>query len=277
MSLKDLPVDARPREKLLSRGAAALSDSELLAIVLRTGIAGRSVLNLAADLLALPKSTKPACAPQAAAGLAQEPVSASALDHTQAQAVGSQPKEALSAPLSDLQTDGFGGLAGLLQASNADLSRIKGLGPAKRAELLAIMELAKRALAQQLMQPQALQSPSAVRQYIQAQLGHKRHEVFAVLLLDSQLRLIAFEELFRGTLAQTSVYPREIAQRVLQLHAHSVILAHNHPSGVLAPSAADIEITLRIKEVLALLDVQVLDHVIVAQGGSLSLSEQGLL
>lgn len=244
MSFKDLPLDMRPREKLLSRGAAALSDTELLAIVLRTGIAGRSVLSLAGDLLALPK---PARAQDAAA------------------------------PAADGAEQGFGGLAGLLQASNGDLSRIKGLGPAKRAELMAIMELAKRVLAQQLMQPQALQSPAAVRLYIQAQLAHKRHEVFAVLLLDSQLRLIAFEELFRGTLAQTSVYPREIALRVLQLHAHSVILAHNHPSGVLEPSAADLDITQRIKEVLALLDVQVLDHVIVTQGGSISLSERGLM
>lgn len=241
MSFKDLPLEMRPREKLLSRGAAALSDTELLAIVLRTGIAGRSVLSMAADLLALPKPAQ-----------SQDPAG-----HGVAQ--------------------GFGGLAGLLQASNGDLSRIKGLGPAKRAELLAIMELAKRALAQQLMQPQALQSPTVVRQYIQAQLGHKRHEVFAVLLLDSQLRLIAFEELFRGTLAQTTVYPREIALRVLQLHAHSVILAHNHPSGILEPSAADWDITRRIKEVLALLDVRVLDHVIVTQGGSISLSEKGLM
>ncbi|THU03811.1 JAB domain-containing protein [Lampropedia puyangensis] len=240
MSFKDLPLDARPREKLLSRGAAALSDTELLAIVLRTGLAGRSVLSMAADLLALP-----------------------------------QPGRADVGEVPGMQ--GFGGLAGLLQASNADLARIKGLGPAKRAEILAIMELAKRALAQQLTQQTALQSPTAVRQYIQAQLGHKRHEVFAVLLLDSQLRLIAFEELFRGTLNQTSVYPREIALRALQLHAHSVILAHNHPSGTLEPSQADIDITRRIVQAMALLDVRVVDHVIVAQGGSVSLAEKGLM
>lgn len=248
MSFKDLPADARPREKLLNRGAAALSDTELLAIVLRTGTAGRSVMHLAADLLALPKSGR---------------------------AAERRPSESLSVREGAVQ--GFGGLAGLLRASSADLSQIKGLGPAKRAELLAIMELAKRALAQQLMQPQALQSPAAVRQYIQAQLGHKRHEVFAVLLLDSQLRMIAFEELFRGTLSQTSVYPREIALRVLQLHAHSVILAHNHPSGMLEPSSADVTLTRHVQQVLALLDVQVLDHVIVAQGGSVSLSERGLM
>lgn len=256
MSFKDLPVDARPREKLLDRGAAALSDTELLAIVLRTGIAGRGVMHLAADLLALPKRGR-----SSAAGAALK-TSTSVAEPLAAQ---------------ECVAYGFGGLAGLLQASNADLSRIKGLGPAKRAELLAIMELAKRALAQQLAEPLALQSPTAVRQYIQAQLGHKPHEVFAVLLLDSQLRMLAFEELFRGTLTQTNVYPREIATRVLQLHAHSVILAHNHPSGVLEPSAADLALTRHIQQVLALLDVTVLDHVIVAQGGSISLSERGLM
>lgn len=139
------------------------------------------------------------------------------------------------------------------------------------------MELARRALAQQLRQQDALQSPKAVRDYVQAHLGHKRHEVFAVLFLDSQLRLIVLEELFRGTLTQTSVYPREIALRALQLHAHALILAHNHPSGELAPSAADLDITRRIRDAMALLDVRVLDHIIVTQGGSLSLAERGLL
>ncbi|KKW67190.1 hypothetical protein AAV94_11760 [Lampropedia cohaerens] len=255
MSFKDLPPDSRPREKLLARGAAALSDTELLAIVLRTGTAGRSVMALAADLLRMPGRA----AAQAIAGPqgTREPPPAQS---------GSDPA-----------IRGFGGLAALLQASNADLTGIKGLGPAKRAELLAIMELAKRALAEQLQVQDALQSPAAVRQYIQAQLGHLRHEVFAVLFLDSQLRLIAFEELFRGTLTQTSVYPREIALRALQLHAHAVILAHNHPSGALQPSQADVAITQRVRDALELLDVRVLDHIIVTQGGSLSLAEKGLL
>lgn len=229
MSFKDVPPEARPREKLLARGAAALSDTELLAIVLRTGTAGRGVLALAGDLLHLP------------------------------------------------QAKGIGGLAGLLQAQREDLQRIKGLGPAKQAELLAIMELARRALAQQLALGDALQSPAAVRQYLQAQLAHRPQEVFAVLFLDSQLRLIAFEELSHGTLTAASVFPREIARRALLCNAHSLILAHNHPSGTPTPSAADIDSTRRVREALALLDVQVLDHIIVAQGQSLSLAEQGLL
>lgn len=224
MSLKDLPADTLPREKLLARGATALSDIELLAILLRTGLAGRGVLLLAQDLL-----------------------------------------------------DSFSGLAGLLNAGAQDLGRIKGLGPAKKAELLAVMEMAKRATAQQLQQRQVFDSPHTVSHYLQLHLAHRRHEVFAVLFLDSQHRLIAMEELFRGTLTQTSVYPREVVLRALHHHAAAVILTHNHPSGSVLPSAADQALTTTLTTALALVDVRVLDHVIVAQGASLSMAERGLL
>ena len=237
MPLKDLPTDAQPREKLLARGPAALADAELLAILLRTGMAGKGVLQLAEELLSAPT----AC------------------------------------PATGLAGGGFGGVAGLLNTSSADLTRIKGLGPAKCAELVAVMELARRALAQQLRERQAFDSPDAVKNYLQMHLAHKGHEVFAVLFLDSQHRLIALEELFRGTLTQTSVYPREVVLRALHHHAAAVVLAHNHPSGSVQPSRADEALTQTLKTTLALVDVRVLDHIIVAPGQALSMAEQGLV
>lgn len=237
MPLKDLPSDAQPREKLLARGPAALADAELLAILLRTGMAGKGVLQLAQELLA-PASTCPA---------------------------------------TGRPGGGFGGIAGLLHTSADELRRIKGLGPAKCAELIAVMELARRALAQQLRTRQAFDSPGAVQHYLQLHLAHKGHEVFAVLFLDSQHRLLALEELFRGTLTQTSVYPREVVLRALHHHAAAVVLAHNHPSGSVQPSRADEALTQTLKSTLALVDVRVLDHIIVAPGQSLSMAEKGLM
>ena len=236
MSLKDLPTDAQPREKLLARGAQALADAELLAILLRTGIVGKGVLQLAQELLDPPAS-------DGSGGVG----------------------------------GGFGGIGGLLQASSSDLSRIKGLGPAKCAELIAVMELARRALAQQLRTREVFDSPDAVKHYLQLHLAHKPHEVFAVLFLDSQHRLLALEELFRGTLTQTSVYPREVVLRALHHHAGAVVLAHNHPSGSVQPSPADHALTQTLKSALALVDVRVLDHIVVAPGQALSMAEQGLV
>ncbi|HSV51666.1 MAG TPA: DNA repair protein RadC [Burkholderiaceae bacterium] len=225
MALKDLPPDARPREKLLARGPQALADAELLALLLRTGIRGKSVLLLAQELL-----------------------------------------------------DSFDGIAGLLHTTAEDLKRIKGLGgSAKRAELVAVLELSRRALAQQLKEREVFGSPDAVKQYLQLQLAAKPHEVFAVLFLDAQNRLLAMEELFRGTLTQTSVYPREVVLRALHHGAAAVVLAHNHPSGTVAPSRADEALTSTLKAALALVDVRVLDHVIVAPGAALSMAEHGLL
>ena len=236
MPLKDLPTDAQPREKLLARGPAALADAELLAILLRTGIVGKGVLQMAQELL--------------------EPPAVDACGHV---------------------CGGFGGIAGLLHASTGDLERIKGLGPAKRAELVAVLELARRALAQQLREREVFDSPQAVKHFLQLHLAAKGHEVFALLFLDSQNRLIAMEELFRGTLTQTSVYPREVVLRALHHQAAAVVLAHNHPSGSVQPSRADEALTQTLKTTLALVDVRVLDHVIVAPGQALSMAEQGLV
>lgn len=224
MLLKDLPQEARPREKLLSRGPAALSDAELLALLLRSGIQGKNVLQLAQELV-----------------------------------------------------DRFGGVAGLLHTPAEALKTVKGLGPAKRAELVAVLELARRALAQQLTQKPLLNSPQAVRDYLQLQLGGLHHEVFAVLFLDSQHRLIALEEMFRGTLTQTSVYPREVVKQALTLNASSVVLAHNHPSGTAQPSRADEALTHTLKAALALVDVRVLDHFVVTASQAVSMAELGLV
>lgn len=237
MAIKDLPADAQPREKLLARGPAALADAELLAILLRTGIVGKGVLQMAQELLDPPR-----------------------ID-----------------PDTGAVTGGFGGIAGLLHTSAADLERIKGLGPAKRAELVAVLELARRALAQQLREREVFDSPDTVKHYLQLHLAAKGHEVFAVLFLDAQNRLLALEELFRGTLTQTSVYPREVVLRALHHQAAAVVLAHNHPSGSVQPSRADEALTQTLKTTLALVDVRVLDHVIVAPGQALSMAEKGLM
>ena len=225
MSFKDLPPEARPREKLIARGAAALGDAELLALLLRTGIAGKNVLQLSQELL-----------------------------------------------------DTFGGIGGLLQTGVDELKAVKGLGgPAKRAELTAVLELARRAMAERLKERTVFDSPEAVAHYLQLHIAGRPHEVFAALFLDAQHRLIAMEELFRGTLSQTSVYPREVVVRALHHHAAAVILAHNHPSGGVEPSRADEALTQTLKAALALVDVRVLDHIVVARGQTLSMAERGLL
>ncbi len=233
MPLKDLPPDARPREKLLARGPAALSDAELLALLLRTGIKGKGVLQMADELLHL--------------------------------------------KINDSGDAGFDGIAGLLHATADDLKRIKGLGPAKRAEIVAVLELARRAMAQRLQEREVFADPQAVKHYLQLHLAAKGHEVFAVLFLDSQNKLLAMEELFRGTLSQTSVYPREVVLRALHHHAAAVVLAHNHPSGSVEPSRADEALTQTLKAALGLIDVRVLDHVIVGAGQALSMAERGLM
>lgn len=222
--MKDLPAELRPREKLLARGPAALADAELLALLLRTGLKGQGVLQLAQALL-----------------------------------------------------DRFGGLSGLLAAETAELGSVKGLGPAKRAELAAVLEIARRSLAARLQQTPVFDSPQTVKDYLQLQLASKPHEVFAVLFLDTQHRLLAFEELFRGTLNQASVYPREVVKRALTLNAAAAILAHNHPSGVAEPSRADEALTQALKAALALVDVRVLDHFVIARGSVVSFAERGLL
>ena len=248
MPLKDLPLDAQPREKLLARGPQALSDVELLAILLRTGIKGKGVLQMADELLRLRSGE-----PLVPANAVCDPASPSPV-------VG-----------------GFNGLAGLLDATADDLKRIKGLGPAKRSEIVAVLELARRAMAQRLTERTVFDTPDAVKHYLQLHLSARKQEVFAVMFLDVQNRLIALEELFRGTLSQTSVYPREVVLRALHHHASAVVLAHNHPSGTVQPSRADEMLTQTLKTTLALIDVRVLDHIIVAPGEALSMAERGLL
>jgi DNA repair protein RadC len=224
MLLKDLPSEARPREKLLSLGASSLADAELLALLLRTGFKGKSVLMLAEQLL-----------------------------------------------------DEFGGMAGLLHAQPDDLRRIKGLGPAKRAELVAVLELARRVLAQKMKERPAFQSPQQVKDYLRLRIGAYPYEVFAVAFLDSQNCLITVEELFRGTVTQTSVYPREVLRRAMHHNASAVVLAHNHPSGAAEPSRADEYLTHTMKTALALMDVRVIDHMVVGGDNVVSFAERGLL
>ncbi|WP_304639268.1 RadC family protein [Pseudomonas sp.] len=224
MPITDWPLAERPREKLLAQGAAALSDAELLAIFLRTGLPGRSAVDLARDLL-----------------------------------------------------HGFGSLRALLQADHGHFCRHAGLGPAKYVQLQAVMEMARRHLYEELKRGDALTSPGAVRAYLKSRLLALPHEVFACLFLDNQHRVIAFEELFRGTLDSASVYPREVMKRALAHNAAALILTHNHPSGVAEPSQADLMLTRRLREALALVDIRVLDHLVIGDGEPVSLAERGLM
>jgi DNA repair protein RadC len=224
MAITDWPADQRPRERLLAHGPAALSDAELIALFLRTGISGKSAVELARDLIGL-----------------------------------------------------CGGLNGLLSADRTTLKRVRGLGSAKLAQLAAVLELARRCLSEQLHSGTPLTSPSAVRDYLRLVLAARQHEVFLALFADAQHRVLCAEELFRGTLTQTSVYPREVVKAALRVNAAAVIFAHNHPSGVAQPSQADELLTRTLKDALALVDVRVLDHFIVAGHQTLSFAERGLL
>jgi DNA repair protein RadC len=169
----------------------------------------------------------------------------------------------------------FGSLNGLFAATLSDFSKLHGLGPAKYAQLQAVMELARRSLGEELQVGEVLSSPQAVRQYLQLLLGKKAYESFAVLFLDVKNRLITAEELFRGTLMHTSVYPREVVKAALAHNAASIILAHNHPSGTPEPSAADRTLTSALKQALGLVDIRVLDHFVVAGKHVYSFAEHG--
>ncbi len=224
MAITDWPLHERPRDKLLHSGPTSLSDSELLAIFLRTGCAGKSAVDLARDLLA----------------------------H-------------------------FGGLRPLLEADQDSFCQANGLGSAKFSQLQAVMEMARRHLSEGLRQQDTLSSAKLARDYVRAQLRHHRQEVFAVLFLDSQHRLLAFEEMFYGTIDGASVYPREVVKKALAHNAAAVILSHNHPSGVAEPSQADMRITERLQQALELVDVRVIDHLVVGDTEVVSFAEQGLL
>ena len=221
MAISDWPAAERPRERLLEQGPEPLSDAELVAILLRTGVRGRSAVDLARELIGR-----------------------------------------------------FGGITGML---GAKLTGVKGLGPAKAAQLAAALELARRSIKESLKSGAALTSPGAVRDYLRLSIGTKAHEVFVCLWLDAQHRVIHAEEAFRGTLTQTSVYPREIVKKALEVNAAAVIFAHNHPSGAAQPSQADELLTRNLKEALALVDVKVLDHFIIAGNQAISFAERGLL
>ncbi|EPL14658.1 DNA repair protein RadC [Pseudomonas sp. CF161] len=222
MSIRDWPAAERPREKLLEQGAASLSDAELLAIFLRTGVAGKSAVDLARHLL-----------------------------HQ------------------------FGSLRRLLEADQLTFSRQLGLGPAKFAQLQAVVEMARRHLAEKLRRESVLESPLVVRDYLKSMLRHEPHEVFGCLFLDTKHRVLAFEALFQGSIDSTSVYPRQVVKRALAHNAAAVILCHNHPSGISEPSHADRVVTRRLKEALDLVDVRVLDHFIIGEGDPLSMAEYG--
>lgn len=223
MAISDWPESERPRERLLSLGPGSLTDAELVAVLLRTGVRGKSAVDLARELI-----------------------------------------------------DRFQGIGGLLDRV-AGTDAVKGLGTAKRAQFAAALELARRSLVEQIKARPAFTSPGAVRDYLRLTLAARPHEVFVCIWLDAQHRVLACEEAFRGTLTQTSVYPREIVKAALAANAAAVIFAHNHPSGAAQPSQADELLTRNLREALALVEVKVLDHFIVAGSQAISFAERGLL
>jgi DNA repair protein RadC len=224
MAIPDWPESERPREKLLKSGAANLSDTELLAIFLRTGISGKSAVDLARDLI----------------------------KH-------------------------FGSLTSLFAANQDALCQLPGIGIAKYTQLQAVLEMSRRALGETLKNGDALDSPKLVRDFLRLSLANKQHEIFIGIFLDARNHTISTEELFSGTLTQTSVYPREVVKRALHHNAAAMIFAHNHPSGVTDPSHADKVLTQSLKQALALIDVKVLDHFIIANGDTLSFAEHDLI
>ncbi len=171
----------------------------------------------------------------------------------------------------------FQGLQGLLASSATQLQRVHGIGEAKSCEVLAISEINRRALLEQLQRGPTLNQPQTVKQYCIARIGHQPVEHCLALYLDNQLQLITAEEIAKGTINQASVYPRELVRAALQHHACAIILAHNHPSGVAAPSQADIALTQHLKQALQLVDVQLLDHLIITPGYANSMAENNLL
>jgi DNA repair protein RadC len=225
MNLHHWPAQERPREKLLAQGAQALSDAELLALLLgSSGVPGSNVVDLARTLLVRHRS-----------------------------------------------------LRELLSADRAALLTVRGLGVVGYCRMQAALELARRHYAEAMRCGPLLDSPAATHQFLVSRLRDQSYELFCCLHLDNRHRLIAFDELFRGTIDGASVHPREVVKQALSRNAAAVILAHNHPSGVAEPSQADELITRRLREALALVDIRVLDHCIVGDNGCLSFAERGLL
>jgi len=224
MPITDWPPAERPRERLLAGGPQSLSDAELLAIFLRTGVPGRTAVDLARDLLAR-----------------------------------------------------FGGLRALLAADRRRFCAERGLGEAKYAQIQAALEMARRHLGEALSRGTGLTSPADTRDYLLARLRDRPHEVFCCLFLDNRHRVLAVEEMFRGTIDGASVHPREVVKRALEHNAAALIFAHNHPSGVAEPSRADEALTRRLRDALGLVDIRVLDHFVVGDGEAVSFAERGLL
>jgi DNA repair protein RadC len=224
MAIKDWPADERPREKLLQHGAAILSDAELLAIFLRTGVTGLSAVQLARQLL-----------------------------------------------------QDFGSLRALLDANQKQFCQQHGLGPAKYAQLQAVMEMSNRHMASTLRYGNALTDVHMTKRFLKQKLRAYPHEVFACLWLDNKHSMIAFEELFRGTIDTATVYPREVLKQALHYNAAAVIFAHNHPSGLPQASEADIGLTKHLTEALKLIEIRVLDHIVIGDAESYSLAEHNQL
>ncbi len=213
-----------PREKMAKAGIKALSDAELLTMLLHAGSARIPAVELSSALL-----------------------------------------------------KGFGGLRGLLQADRKALEQLHGMGPAKSAQLLTVLELSKRYLHEVLLRSDPLESPGATEQFLKSALRDNPNEVFACLFLDTRHRVIAYEELFHGTIDGATVYPRVVAEKALKHNAAALIVAHNHPSGISEPSLADQAITRRLKDALALLDIRLLDHFVIGEGAPVSMAARGLL
>ncbi|MQA40104.1 RadC family protein [Rugamonas aquatica] len=224
MAIKEWPPERRPRERLIREGAAVLSDAELLAVFLRTGIPGKDAVQLGQQIL----------------------------HH-------------------------FGSLQAMFGASLREFSALHGLGPAKFSQLQAVMELARRAILEEIKAGQALNSPRAVKEYLRITFSGKDFESFHVLFLDVKNRLIDAREMFRGTLTHTSVYPREVVKAALACNAASIMLAHNHPSGTPDPSESDLLLTRALVQAMALVDIRILDHFVVAGHQVHSFAEHGQL
>ena len=211
-----------PRERLIDGGPQVLSDTEMIVLVLGSGLPGHNVFDVARTLL-----------------------------------------------------ERFGSLRAMLDASYADFDGLRGVGPAKKAQLLAIMEMARRSLVEKMRKRSLLNSPNAVEDYLRLLIGGRPQEVFVSLFLDARHRMIRCEESARGTLTRMAVYPREIVRRALNLNAASLIVAHNHPSGAVQPSASDCRLTHTLRDALALIDVQLIDHLVIGADSTYSFARAG--
>lgn len=224
MAIKDWQIDERPREKLLLKGAESLSDSELLAIFLRTGTKEKSAIDLARELI-----------------------------------------------------EKFGSLAGIFSSPPDEVMSWHGVGVAKYVQIVASLEMAKRYLASQMQQTPILNSSQLVKDYLTTQLRHLRREVFAVIFLTNELKLIHFEILFTGGITSCSVCVKEVLRQTLKYGASRIIISHNHPNATATPSKSDMEITDTLAQACSLMDLSLDDHIIVGQDKTISLKEIGKL